>query len=258
MGSQKTQSPERAWLRRDRPLVPGQLLRSQGTTGGAKGNCVRRKIPRQHRTGWRGDDDVDDDLTCPQDRIGPVFHRERRSERLEHSSLHCRTSLANRRMSFFQPPGRPSIILGLSLPPSTRGTMSDPHQKALGDFLRARRAALDPKILAVAAVRQRRTPGLRRDEVAQRAGISIDWYVRLEQGRSVSPSMATIDALARALCLNTAEHAHLRALAHGPQRHRFVKEQIPATLDRLIGSLNQPAYVTGRRWDLLTWNAAAA
>ncbi|MBK3396691.1 helix-turn-helix transcriptional regulator [Methylobacterium ajmalii] len=136
--------------------------------------------------------------------------------------------------------------------------MSDPHQKALGDFLRARRAALDPKVLAVAAVRQRRTPGLRRDEVAQRAGISIDWYVRLEQGRSVSPSMATIDALARALCLNTAEHAHLRALAHGPQRHRFVKEQIPATLDRLIGSLNQPAYVTGRRWDLLTWNAAAA
>lgn len=136
--------------------------------------------------------------------------------------------------------------------------MSDPHQKALGDFLRARRAALDPKILAVAAARRRRIPGLRRDEVAQRAGISIDWYVRLEQGRSVSPSATTIDALAHALCLNAAEHAHLRALARGPQRHRFAQEQIPATLERLIGSLHQPAYVTGRRWDLLAWNAAAA
>ena len=65
--------------------------------------------------------------------------------------------------------------------------MSDPRQLALGDFLRARRATLDPETLAITAARRRRTPGLRREEVAQRAGLGIDWYVRLEQGRRVSP-----------------------------------------------------------------------
>jgi transcriptional regulator with XRE-family HTH domain len=136
--------------------------------------------------------------------------------------------------------------------------MSDPRQKALGDFLRARRTTLDPDRLAIPAFRPRRTPGLRREDVAQRAGISIDWYVRLEQGRSVSPSTTTIDALARALCLSEAEHAHLRALAGSPHHPRFVQEDVPATLRRLVGALHQPAYVTGRRWDLLVWNDAAA
>ncbi len=135
--------------------------------------------------------------------------------------------------------------------------MSNRQHKALGDFLRARREALDPRALSLAAGR-RRTPGLRREEVAQRAGIGIDWYVRLEQGRSVSPSETTVEALARALCLGEAEHAHLRTLARAPRRPTFVRETVPPTIQRLLDAVGQPSYVTGRRWDLLAWNAAAA
>jgi transcriptional regulator with XRE-family HTH domain len=136
--------------------------------------------------------------------------------------------------------------------------MTDPRQKALGDFLRSRREKLDPLALSVSPRRRRRTPGLRREEVAERAGIGIDWYVRLEQGRSVSPSSMTVDALARALCLSEAEHTHLRALARGKQRHAFRREVVSQTIQRLVADLRQPAYVTGRRWDLLAWNAAAS
>ncbi|KMO19194.1 helix-turn-helix transcriptional regulator [Methylobacterium platani] len=136
--------------------------------------------------------------------------------------------------------------------------MSDSRQKAFGDFLRARRAQLDPAALALPSMRRRRTPGLRREEVAERAGIGIDWYVRLEQGRDVSPSATTVDALARALCLGEAEHAHLRALAGDGRPRAFVREAVPPTIRRLVAGLAQPAYVTGRRWDLLAWNEAAA
>jgi len=136
--------------------------------------------------------------------------------------------------------------------------VSDPRQKALGDFLRSRRAQLDPAALALPSGRRRRTPGLRREEVAERAGIGIDWYVRLEQGRDVSPSPTTVDALARALCLSETEHAHLRALAGRGRPRAFLPEEVPPTIRRLVAALPQPAYVTGRRWDLLAWNAAAA
>ena len=94
--------------------------------------------------------------------------------------------------------------------------------------------------------------------MAELAGIGIDWYIRLEQGRAVSPSLATLDALARALRLNTADGAHLRALGRNPRRPAFVPEVAPAGLRRLVEGLEQPAYVTGRRWDVLAWNAAAA
>lgn len=127
-----------------------------------------------------------------------------------------------------------------------------------GDFLRSRRARLRPEALGEADTRRRRTPGLRREEVAERAGISTDWYVRLEQGREVSASPATVDSLARALNLDAQEHAHLRALAgHAPVR-AFTRESVPSTIRRIVHGLPQPAYVTGRRWDLLTWNYAAA
>ena len=106
--------------------------------------------------------------------------------------------------------------------------------------------------------RRRRTPGLRREEVAELAGIGIDWYVRLEQGRGVRPSLATVDALARALRFNKAEHAHLRALARRGPRRAFVRESVPEAVRRLVAGLKQPAYITGRRWDVLAWNAAAA
>lgn len=135
--------------------------------------------------------------------------------------------------------------------------MSDARRRELADFLRTRRERLSPAALGLPEGRRRRTPGLRREEVAELAGIGVDWLVRLEQGRSISPSAATVDALARALRLGEAEHAHLRALARRPDRAPFVREIVPAPLRRLIEGLNQPAYITGQRWDVLAWNAAA-
>lgn len=135
--------------------------------------------------------------------------------------------------------------------------MTDARQGELGDFLRSRREKLTPKAAGVAIGRRRRTPGLRREEVADLAGIGVDWYTRLEQGRSVSPSVTTINALARALRLTRAEHAHLRALAHDTDRRPFTPEVVPPALRRTVEGLNQPAYITGRRWDILAWNAAA-
>src|SRR4030095_1295196 len=116
---------------------------------------------------------------------------------------------------------------------------------------------LSPKALGLAPGRRRRTPGLRREEVAELAGIGFDWYIRLEQGRSVSPSATTIDALARALRLGKAEHAHLRALTQGGDRRPFVPDVVRDAARRTVETLNLPAYVTGRRWDVLAWNKAA-
>jgi len=135
--------------------------------------------------------------------------------------------------------------------------MTNAPRSELADFLRSRRTKLRPEAVGLAAGRRRRTPGLRREEVAERAGIGVDWYIRLEQGRSVSPSTTTVDALARALRLTRAEHAHLRALAQTSDRKPFVRETVPDTVVRLVESLNQPAYVVGRRWDVLAWNDAA-
>ncbi len=133
----------------------------------------------------------------------------------------------------------------------------DARRSELGDFLRSRRQRLRPEAVGLPATRRRRTPGLRREEVAELAGIGVDWYVRLEQGRSVNPSLTTIDALARALRLGKAEHNHLRALARHGDHRAFAKEAVPEAIRRLVESLPNPAYITGRRWDVLAWNKAA-
>ena len=128
----------------------------------------------------------------------------------------------------------------------------------LGEFLRSRRERLRPEQLGLSDLRRRRTPGLRREEVASLAGISAEWYVKLEQGRSVAPSTTTIDALSRALRLNKVEHDHLSMLASRNRQPAFVRETVPGSLQRLVQSLPYPAYVTGLRWDVLAWNAPAA
>jgi transcriptional regulator with XRE-family HTH domain len=135
--------------------------------------------------------------------------------------------------------------------------MANTSHSEFGDFLRSRRERLTPKALGLPIGRRRRTAGLRREEVAELAGIGVDWYIRLEQGRSVTPSVTTVDALARALRLNKAEHAHLRMLARTVGRRPFVRETVPETLQRVVDGLNQPAYITGRRSDVLAWNKAA-
>ncbi len=137
-------------------------------------------------------------------------------------------------------------------------TATSTSRNELGDFLRSRREKLAPETIGLRDGRRRRTPGLRREEVAERARIGIDWYIRLEQGRTVSPSTATINALARALRLSKVEHSHLCALARNPNRSAFAREVVPETMRRMVEGLNPPAYITGRRWDVLAWNKAAA
>src|SRR5262250_1034123 len=105
--------------------------------------------------------------------------------------------------------------------------LSNEPRNELGDFLRSRRDKLTPKLVGLPVGRRRRTPGLRREEVAELAGIGVDWYIRLEQGRSVSPSAMTIDALARALRLTKAEHRHLTELTQNGDRRPFVRETVP-------------------------------
>src|ERR1700688_640250 len=140
-----------------------------------------------------------------------------------------------------------------SLPSEMVKAMANPNRSELGDFLRSRRERLSPKAAGLPNGRRRRTAGLRREEVAELAGIGVDWYIRLEQGRTVSPSVTTIDALARALRLSKAEHAHLRALARDAPRRAFWRESVPDRRRRLVKTLNAPAYITGRRWDVLAW-----
>lgn len=128
--------------------------------------------------------------------------------------------------------------------------------RQLGEFLKARRQGLDPAAVGLAALRRRRTPGLRREEVSERAGISCEWYTKLEQGRDVTPSAETVSALARALMLGPAETTHLRKLADGRMR-TFERETMPDTVATIVRGLPDPAYVTGARFDVLVWNSAA-
>ena len=133
-----------------------------------------------------------------------------------------------------------------------------PNRKELGNFLRSRREKLSPESVGLSGGRRRRTPGLRREEVAELANIGVDWYIRLEQGREVNPSSATVEALALALRLDKVERAHLRALAQNSNDRVFSREIVPEAIRRLVENLDLPAYVTGRRWDILAWNSATA
>ena len=104
-----------------------------------------------------------------------------------------------------------------------------PGPNELGDFLRARRARLRPGDVGLpSGPGIRRTPGLRREEIAALAGLSIDYYIRLEQGKETNPSGPILDGLARALRLNEEEHAHLYALANhaaGRTAHKGLLEK---------------------------------
>ncbi|WLA83257.1 helix-turn-helix transcriptional regulator [Bradyrhizobium elkanii] len=135
-------------------------------------------------------------------------------------------------------------------------TLLPSPNKQLGDFLRSRRAKLAPKNRPASG--RRRTPGLKREEVALAAGISVEWYVKLEQGRGSRPSVETIAALSRALELDAVEARHLAKLAaSGPERP-FVARPAPASLVALVEQMVEPCYLTNQRWDVLAWNAPAA
>ncbi|MFF3954484.1 helix-turn-helix transcriptional regulator [Streptomyces sp. NPDC001890] len=128
----------------------------------------------------------------------------------------------------------------------------------LGDFLRSRRARIQPEDVGLQAYGRRRVPGLRREEVAQLAGVSVDYYIRLEQGRGRSVSDAVLDAIARVLRLDETEHTYLRTVARpgagasAPASAQRVRPGLRLVLDSLAGA---PAFVLGRRMDVLAWNA---
>ncbi len=133
----------------------------------------------------------------------------------------------------------------------------------LSEFLRSRRARLKPEDVGLPEFgRRRRVPGLRREELAQLAGVSVAYYTRLEQGNGRNVSAEVLDAIARALRLSDAEHAHLTHLAK-PKSHKKKpaarQQQVRVALRQLLDTMDGvPAYVVGRRAEILAWNRMAA
>jgi transcriptional regulator with XRE-family HTH domain len=135
------------------------------------------------------------------------------------------------------------------------------RRHALGAFLMARRARLGPAALGLPEAGRRRTPGLRREEVAQIAGLSVTWYTWIEQGRDVSVSPAALARLARALQLSAAERTYLFDLAGkrdpaGPAP--APASEVPAALEAAVQAIAAPAYVLDRQCNAVAWNALAS
>src|SRR3954453_3300037 len=149
---------------------------------------------------------------------------------------------------------RRASIVGLAPPPSQA------RRSELADFLRLRRGLVSPQSAGLEANGRRRTPGLRREEVAQLAGVGLSWYTWLEQGRDIKPSAQELDALARVLRLDTAERAHLFHLARVelPLPAGDYPREAPPDLAHFVERVAPyPAYLIGPRTDVLAWNAAA-
>jgi transcriptional regulator with XRE-family HTH domain len=142
--------------------------------------------------------------------------------------------------------------------------MSSPHPYAreLGEFLRARRTRLRPRDVGLEPGGRRKVTGLRREEMALLAGLSTDYYQRIEQGRDVRPSDDVLAALAGALGLGDEERRHLFTLGHAARRPAPVlvsrePERVPDSTRRLLRVTDTPAVVLGRHLDLLDWNPMA-
>jgi transcriptional regulator with XRE-family HTH domain len=144
---------------------------------------------------------------------------------------------------------------------STGGALD--RRAELSEFLRSRRARLKPEDVGLSGFgRHRRVPGLRREELAQLAGVSVAYYTRLEQGNGRNVSAEVLDAIARALRLTDAEHAHLTHLAKPKalkKKQVARQQQVRPALRQLLQTMESvPAYVVGRRAEILAWNRMAA
>lgn len=138
--------------------------------------------------------------------------------------------------------------------------MPDPSNNALGNYLKDCRGRIDPSALGFPAGR-RRTPGLRREEVAARANISPTWYTWLEQGRGGSPSAQVLNRIVESLLLTDSEREHVFMLAFGHPPEVVYKrpEGVTPRLQRLLDSFEtSPAIIKSATWDVLAWNRAAA
>ncbi|HEX4280118.1 MAG TPA: helix-turn-helix transcriptional regulator [Solirubrobacteraceae bacterium] len=138
-----------------------------------------------------------------------------------------------------------------------QGANGERRRVELADFLRTKRSSLQPEDVGLPDGGRRRTPGLRREEVALLAGVGTTWYTWLEQGRDVRASLDVLEALSRALRLTGAERAHLILLGRGEQAKpcKAPAEEVSPNLRRLVENVGPgPAYLLGRRWDYLAWN----
>ena len=140
--------------------------------------------------------------------------------------------------------------------------MSKEHERReeLKRFLRAHRERLRPEDFGLPSRARRRTPGLRREEVAEMAGVGVAWYSWLEMGRKIRVSSKMLGGVARALRLTDDETAHLFTLAGNPmpQTDLGLRETVPPSIRQIVDHFDGPAYFVGARLDVLAWNAQAA
>jgi transcriptional regulator with XRE-family HTH domain len=136
---------------------------------------------------------------------------------------------------------------------------SSEQRRALAQFVRAHRERLAPAAIGLAADARRRTPGLRREEVAQRCGLSTTWYTWIEQGRDVSVSPTALARLADALQLGRAERAYLFELAskRDPDHPLHETQSLPSAVLDCVETITSPAYILDRHWNARGWNAPA-
>ncbi|TFV89707.1 XRE family transcriptional regulator [Blastococcus sp. CT_GayMR20] len=138
------------------------------------------------------------------------------------------------------------------------GRVTVATRRELAEFLRSRRRQLDPRAVGLPAGGNRRTPGLRREEVALLAGVSHTWFTWLEQARDIRPSRQVIDALARTLLLTPAEHEYVLHLSgHGGRPPGEDADAMPVHVQRLLDALGtSPAYAITANWAIVGWNRA--
>lgn len=132
-------------------------------------------------------------------------------------------------------------------------------RKALGEFIKTQRTQLSAAELRLGGSTRRRTPGLRREEVAQLCDISVTWYTWIEQGRTVSVSAAALARIAEALHLSRAKRAYLFELSgkKDPQAQDLQAADIPEEILAVAGNIKTPAYLLDRHWNAVAWNRAA-
>jgi transcriptional regulator with XRE-family HTH domain len=132
-------------------------------------------------------------------------------------------------------------------------------RKALGEFIKTQRTQLSPLTLGIGANTRRRTPGLRREEIAQLCGISVTWYTWIEQGRTVSVSPQALARIADALQFPRAKRAYLFKLSgkKDPRLPDIVDDQIPADVIAVLRNVKTPAYLLDRYWNVIAWNRPA-
>jgi transcriptional regulator with XRE-family HTH domain len=141
----------------------------------------------------------------------------------------------------------------------TTAALNSARRNELAAFLRARRERITPEDVGLPAGTRRRTNGLRREELAQLAGVGVTWYTWLEQGRPINASVQVLDAVARTLRLDSVERAHLFRLADVPGASAPDTDycgdcSLPAEVQRILDALPFPANVVTERFDLLAWN----